>query len=104
LELGNVKEWRYDVFLTTDNNNQFSDIFDRPSIVFTIFLGFTSLVYFVSTSFAFWKDKTTKSDMNSVISTTFQPSISVQQSIDEVDAWGRIIDTNQDEFQRDKVI
>ncbi|MEK9699942.1 MAG: hypothetical protein VW270_29450, partial [Candidatus Poseidoniales archaeon] len=104
LELGNLKEWRYDVFLTTESNNEFSDLFDRPSIVFTIFLGFTSLVYFVSTTFAYWKDKTTNRDNKTTMSSTILPSHSVHQRIDEVDAWGRVIDTNQDEFQRDNVI
>ncbi len=104
LELGNLKEWRYDVFLTTESNNEFSDLFDRPSIVFTIFLGFTSLVYFVSTTFAYWKDKTTNEDNKTMMSSTILPSPSVHQRIDEVDAWGRVIDTNQDEFQRDNVI
>ena len=104
LELGNLKEWRYEVFLTTDSNNQFSDLFERPSIVFTIFLGFTSLVYFVSTTFSYWKDKTTKENNQTVMSSNVQLPYSVQQRIGEVDAWGRVIDSNQDEFQRDNVI
>jgi len=104
LELGNSKEWRYDVFLTTDSNNQFSDLFERPSIAFTIFLGFTSLVYFVSTSFAYWKDKTTDVSKKTVTPSVATLPDSVHQQINEVDAWGRVIDTHQDEFQRDNVM
>jgi hypothetical protein len=104
LELGNSKEWRYEVFLTTDSNNQFSDLFERPSIAFTIFLGFTSLVYFVSTSFAYWKDKTTDVSKKTVTPSVATPPDSVHQQINEVDAWGRVIDTHQDEFQRDNVM
>jgi M6 family metalloprotease-like protein len=91
LQLAGLKEWRYEVYLTTDSKEPLIDFLDKPSTVISTFLGFTSLVYFVSTIATFWK-KEKNEQHQKFTEVQFLAQQEYTSKTVEVDAWGRQLD------------
>ncbi len=91
LQLAGIKEWRYQIYLTTDSEEPLIDFLDKPSTVTATFLGFTGFVYFVSTTVTFWKKEKKHSPQQITEFENNFSSVEPSQSI-EFDAWGRRLD------------